>query len=280
MTPGTKSIFALRHTMLARIFKISFCAIGLLILVAGAAQAGQKLLRLAFGDNRCMPIQLLRADDLVCAPTDLGLGTNNPQIRISKFTDTSKMTPTELTRRKRAGFNWICYDNENGKTWPTPKNELADPTKYTILAAQLTHAAGLKFIAEPNFELITGHGTRGNNGKVELTDKLVPTVRMKDVAPHFDAISLQFQRAQADLELYRKLTRQYADEIRAANPNAIVFVQITSREKSGKKSSPADLMPAIRSVADLVDGIWIHVEKDEEQYATELVTLIAKSGYR
>jgi hypothetical protein len=53
-----------------------------------------------------------------------------------KFVGTDAMTPAALEDRKRAGFNWICYDNENGKDWKTPKDELADPTKYTILAAR------------------------------------------------------------------------------------------------------------------------------------------------
>lgn len=252
----------------------------LLLVSTVSALAGEKKLRVAFGDNRCMPTQLLTADDLVCTTTDLGLGANNPQMRICKFVDTSKMTSEELAKRKQAGFNWICYDNENGKDWKTPKEELADPTKYTILAAKLTHAAGLKFIAEPNFELIVSRGTRGENGKLILTEKKVPFVRMTEVAPHLDAISLQLQRAQADVEQYRELTRRYASEVRSANPKAIIFVQVTSREKSGKKSTPTELMLAIRSVADCVDGIWIHIDKDGVDFAKELVTLIAKAGYR
>ena len=244
------------------------------------ASAGEKKLRVAFGDNRSMPTPLLNAGDLVCAPGDLGLGKNNPQMRISKFVDTSKMTPEEIAKRKQAGFNWICYDNENGKDWKTPKEELADPTKYTILAAKLTHAAGLKFIAEPNFELIVGRGTRGKNGKLTLTDKRVPTVRMKEVAPYLDAISLQLQRAQADVEQYRELARRYANEVRSVNPKAIIFVQVTSLEKSGKISTPAELMPSVRSVADFVDGIWIHIDKDQLSFATEFVTLMTQAGYR
>jgi hypothetical protein len=223
---------------------------------------------------------LLNARDLVCIPADPGRDTNNPQIRISKFMDTSKMTPAELAKRKREGFNWICYDNENGETWPTPKAELADPTKYTILAAKLTHAAGLKFIAEPNFELITGRGSHGMNGRLELTDKHVPFVRLKEAAPYLDAISLQLQRAQTDVEKYRDLTRQYAAEVRSANSNAIIFVQVTTREKSGRQPTPADLMDAVRNTAGFVDGIWIHIDKGQENFARELVTLMTKAGYR
>lgn len=247
---------------------------------APATPASAKKLRVAFGDNSCMPTQLLQAVDLVCTAADLGLGRNNPEIKITKFTDTSKMTAEALASRKRSGFNWICYDNENGKTWPTPKNELADPTRYTILAAELTHAAGLKFIAEPNFELIAGRGTRGAGGKLELTDKQVPAVRMQEVAPHLDAISLQLQRAQADVEQYRTLTRQYAGEVRSVNPKAIIFVQVTSLEKSGKVSTPAELMPAVRSVAEFVDGIWIHNQKDQPDFPAEFMALMAREGFR
>jgi hypothetical protein len=187
------------------------CGLALLLL-ASAAQAGEKKLRVAFGDNRTMPTQLLKADDLVCSPGDLGLGSNNPQMRISKFTAATKMTPEAIAQRKEQGFNWICYDNENGKDWPTPKEEITDPTKYTLMAAKATHAAGLKFIAEPNFELIVGRGSRGKDGKLEMTDKQVPFVRLKEVAPHLDAISLQFQRAQADIEQYRELRNRKGHE--------------------------------------------------------------------
>ncbi len=101
-------------------------------------------------------------------------------MKISKFVDTSKMTPEELARRKQAGFNWICY----------------------------------------------------------------------------------------------------SEEVRSANPKAIIFVQVTSREKSGKTSTPAELMEAIKSVAEFVDGIWIHNDRDGLEFATELVTLMGKAGYR
>jgi hypothetical protein len=263
----------MRNSGLLRIFVAGLC-------LSAVAHAGEKKLRIAFGDNSYMPKQFLAADDLVCTAADLGLGTNEPQMKISKFVDTSKMTPAELAKRKQAGFNWICYDNENGKDWKTPQEELADPTKYTILAAQLTHAAGLKFIAEPNFELIVGRGTSGKEGKLTLTQRQVPFVRMKEVAPHLDAISLQLQRAQADVEQYRELTKRYATEVRTANPKAIIFVQVTSREKTGKTSTPAELMQSIRTVVDFVDGIWIHNDKDTVDFATELVTLMAKDGYR
>jgi hypothetical protein len=254
-----------------------------LLTIPTAASGEEKKLRVAFGDNRNMPTQRLTAGDLVCSPDDLGLGRNNPQIKISKFTAATKMTPEELARRKLQGFNWICYDNENGKDWPTPREELTDPTKYTLMAARATHAAGLKFIAEPNFELIVGRGTRGRNGKLELTDKHVPFVRLKEVAPYLDAISLQLQRAQADLEQYRELTRHYSSEVRSVNPRAIIFVQVTFREKSGKVSTPADLLRAVEAVADLVDGIWIHNDMNNEDHvrsATELMGLMANAGYR
>ena len=261
---------------LPRPLHLSIC----LLMLATTALAGEKKLRVAFGDNSWMPKQLLMANDLVCTTADLGLGENNPQMKISKFVAATKMTPEELANRKARGFNWICYDNENGKDWPTPKEELADPTKYTILAAKATHAAGLKFIAEPNFELIVGRGTRGKEGKLTLTEKQVPFVRLKEVAPYLDAISLQLQRAQADVEQYRELTQRYASEVRSANPKAIIFVQVTSREKSGKTSTPAELMIAVRSVTEFVDGIWIHNDKGQEDFARELLTLMAKAGYR
>lgn len=254
-----------------------FCC---LALSSTTALGEGKKLRLAFGDNRTLPTLKLKATDLVCNPNDLGLGENNPQLRISKFFSVAKMTSDELARRKAQKFNWICYDNENGKDWPTPKEELADPTKYTLQAAKAAHDAGFKFIVEPNFELITGRGTRGLNGKVVLTEKPVPHLRLKEVAPHLDAISLQLQRAQADPALYLELAKRYVEEVRSVNPKVIIFVQVTSREKSGKKSTPADLLPIVRSVADFVDGLWIHIDKNEERFATELVTLMEQAGYR
>lgn len=242
--------------------------------------APSKKLRVAFGDNMWVPKQMLRAEDLVCTTADLGLGTNTPRMKLSKFFDTSRMTPPALSTKKQSGFNYICYDNENVKDWPTPKSELADPTRYTILAAKLAHEAGFKFLAEPNFEVLVGHGTRGVNGKLFLTERVVPSVRIPAVAPHLDAISLQLQRAQADVEQYQRLTRQLVKEIRAVNPSVIIFVQVTSREKSGKASSPADLMSAIQSVADVVDGIWIHTDKNQEAYAGELLKFMEQAGLR
>jgi hypothetical protein len=265
--------------ILRRLFLPALC----LLMIATTVFAAEKKLRVAFGDNRSMPTQLLTAGDLVCSPDDLGLGGNNPQMRISKFMAATKMTPEELARRKQQGFNWVCYDNENGKDWPTPKEELTDPTRYTRMAASAAHAAGLKFIAEPNFELIVGRGTRGKNGQLELTEKQVPIVRLEEVAPDLDAISLQLQRAQADLEQYRELTRRYSSAVRSVNPRVLIFVQVTFREKSGKVSTPTELLRAVQAVADLVDGIWIHVDRNNEEHlrsATELLGLMAKAGYR
>ena len=254
---------------------IAWTLVGLLAAPVTAAP-----LRVGFGDNQIMPVRLLRAPDLVCTPHDLGLGPNAPSIRMTKFTGTLKMTPEEFAKRKAEGFNWICYDNENGATWPTPKEELADPTRFTILAAQRAHAAGLKFIAEPSFELIVGQGTRIRDGKLDLTDKRVPALDFPRVSPYLDAISLQLQRAQLDLEKYRALTRRYADEIRAANPRTIIFVQVTSRKRGGKESTPEELLESVRATRDLVDGVWIHVDTGQEAYAARLLTLMGNAGFR
>ncbi len=266
---------------MTHLLKTSVLVLALMMsLCASDATAGQKSLRVAFGDHGFFPTNLLNAGDLVWTAKDLGLGTNSPGMRLCKFMDTSKMTPEALAKRKQEGYNWICYDNEDGKTWPTPKSELADPTKYTILAAKLTHAAGLKFLAEPNFDLLVGHGSRGENGKLIISDRTVPSVDLKEAGPYLDAISFQLQRAQADGEQYLKLTRQYAAEMRAINPNAVIFVQVTSRAKSGKQSTAVGLMPAIESVAPVVDGIWIHVDPRADDFATELVTLMGQAGLR
>ena len=63
------------------------------------APAPAKKLRIGFGDNSYMPTQLLNASDLVCTPADLGRGTNSPQIKMTKFTNTAKMTRHELAKR-------------------------------------------------------------------------------------------------------------------------------------------------------------------------------------
>lgn len=263
------------------LFKLVIFGLALTLLVfAAEAQTGQKTLRVAFGDHGFIPVQLLSVGDLVWSPKDLGLGTNNPQMRLGKFMDTSKMTPEQLAKRKAEGYNWICYDDEDGQTWPTPKVELADPTKYTILAAKLAHAAGFKFLAEPNFDLLVGHGSHGVNGKLVISDKPLPHVDLKEAGPYLDAISFQLQRAQADDEQYLRLTRQYAAEMRAANPKALVFVQVTSRSKSGKQSTAAGVMPAVSSAAPYVDGIWIHIDTGHDNFAIELIHLMAKDGYR
>ena len=65
-----------------------------------------------------------------------------------------------------------------------------------------------------------------------------------------------------------------------ANPKTIVFVQVTSRSKSGKQSTAAGVMPAVSSVAPYVDGIWIHIDTGHDNFATELINLMAKDGYR
>lgn len=271
----------IRVFVMIHLLKVPALSLALFLpLVATPAADGQKFLRVAFGDRGFIPAKMLNADDLVWTAKDLDLGSNSPQMRLCKFTDTSRMTPRALAQRKQEGFNWVCYDDEDGKSWPTPGVERKDPTKFTILAAKLAHAAGFKFLAEPNFDLLVGRTSHGQNGRLVLSGREIPCVQLKKAGPYLDAISLQLQRAQADQTKYAELTRRYAKEMRAVNPRALVFVQVTSRAKSGKQSTAADLMPAIESVAPCVDGIWIHVDSGQDEFATRLLGLLARAGYR
>jgi hypothetical protein len=151
----------------------------------------------------------------------------------------------------------VVYNPEN---WAqTPDNETRDPVGATRAFAALAHSEGKAVLIAPSCGLLrtmTGQMTGAGPNPRCVRLILVPVSRYVDI------IDFEVQSKERDPAAYENIVRYAVAQIKAANPNVKVVVQLSTAARLG--STPESLAECARSVADVVDGYWLFVEPTPE----------------
>ncbi|HEU4443650.1 MAG TPA: hypothetical protein VFR94_03135 [Nitrososphaeraceae archaeon] len=144
-------------------------------------------------------------------------------------------------RVKRLGFDFIEFNLERGLSPESDSNNVVSAMKT---AADATHAHGLKFRAIPSRGFTTDYGSQ--------------------IAPLVDYYHIQAQTLQDDgVKAYSDFVHTQVAELKSANPNLIISVQVSIRQGNAPDLSLLETMQqCVDSVMDVVDGVTVWFGRD------------------
>ena len=111
-----------------------------------------------------------------------------------------------------------------------------------------------------------------------LTYMFGPTVNQlqknyKDYVKYTDIIIIQSQRFQLE-ENYRAIIEEIASNIRKANPNVEVWVQVSVNPPMNRYITAEEVVRNILDIADFVDGVWIFYTAQRWNVAKEVISVL------
>jgi hypothetical protein len=144
-------------------------------------------------------------------------------------------------RVKRLGFDFIEFNLERGLSPESDSNNVVSAMKT---AADAAHANGLKFRAIPSRGFTTDYGSQ--------------------IAPLVDYYHIQAQTLQDDgVKAYSDFVHTQVAELKSANPNLIISVQVSIRQGNAPDLSLLETMQqCVDSVMDVVDGVTVWFGRD------------------
>jgi hypothetical protein len=153
----------------------------------------------------------------------------------------SKAIVENAQRVKRLGFDFIEFNLERGLSPPSDSNNVVSAMKT---AADAAHAHGLKFRAIPSRGFTTDYGSQ--------------------IAPYVDYYHIQAQTLQDDgVKAYSDFVHTQVAELKSANPNLIISVQVSIRQGNAPDLSLLETMQqCVDSVMDVVDGVTVWFGRD------------------
>jgi hypothetical protein len=160
----------------------------------------------------------------------------------------------------------VMYDYESWRF--TPEEEQRNPAGYVKQAADLVHAHGLLFLTAPAINLVTVMAPAEDRNR--LYDTYLRLGIAADAARYADVFDIQAQRFEHNTELYARFVRQAAAQARQANPKVVVLAGV-STQPFGPRVTADDILGAIASTCDVVDGYWFNIPAPSEYspHATE-----------
>jgi hypothetical protein len=132
-------------------------------------------------------------------------------------------------------IDFVAYDVEHWTN--TPIAEQNDPIGSINKGADLVHNAGLKFAIAPDRQFLLA-----NYKNIDWT--------------RIDLVNLQLQTLANDPVTYSQYAQSIVSVIKSQNPKTEIFIQV-----SFTKSNTTQIINAIESVKNIVDGIYIHLDK-------------------
>lgn len=153
----------------------------------------------------------------------------------------SKAIVENAQRVKRLGFDFIEFNLERGLSPESDSNNVVSAMKT---AADAAHANGLKFRAIPSRGFTTDYGSQ--------------------IAPLVDYYHIQAQTLQDDgVKAYSDFVHTQVAELKSANPNLIISVQVSIRQGNAPDLSLLETMQqCVDSVMDVVDGVTVWFGRD------------------
>lgn len=137
----------------------------------------------------------------------------------------------------------LGYNLEHGPA--NPADEQADPVAGVKVMQDLAHQYGLKLAMGPDHDFAVQYGAA--------------------LAPYVDMFVLQVQRVQTDPETVRAFVVPLVEELRKANPEVQISVQVRTE---GDVEQIADLL---ESLLDSIDGVSILTSPETVDIAKDLV---------
>ena len=153
----------------------------------------------------------------------------------------SKAIVENAKRVKDLGFDFIEFNLERGLSPDSDSDNVVSAMKT---AADAAHAHGLKFRAIPSRGFTTDYGSQ--------------------IAPYVDYYHIQAQTLQDDgVQAYRDYVHTQVAELKSANPNLIITVQVSLRQGNAPGLSQIETMQqCVDCVMDVVEGVTVWCGRD------------------
>jgi hypothetical protein len=165
------------------------------------------------------------------------------------------------------GVKYVLYDNE---AWAaTPADEKAAPFTFAAQALALAHAHGLQLIFTPaaNLSPVLNRTYTASNqlgsGRGKFSGYLDLNMAGQGAAAS-DIVEIQGQQAE-DEPGFTSFVSQAAAQARAAAPNHLVLLGITTSIPGSGPVSAATLTGVVAATRSLVDGYWLNVPGQSPQ---------------
>ena len=150
-------------------------------------------------------------------------------------------------------ITYLGYDLERWER--TPLSEQENPVEAVKLAQQIAHTHGLTLVLGPSKYFNEKFGA--------------------ELAPHTDIYVPQVKGYQARLstEEYHKTVGALLTSLKEANPELILFLDLSPTPK-GFEKSPEEMIESLRGVRHLVDGLWITSTRKHADQVEEFIELV------
>jgi|GEM_PF-705481 len=159
----------------------------------------------------------------------------------------------EALQRLRSPLQGVVFDLE---AWPlSPASEQHHPVRTYAQAAAWARAHHAELIATPALDLVHAlePGYRGPLGTEFLRLGLA-----RRIAPYAEVYEIQAQGIENWPDRYVALVRAIAEEVRAANPHALLLAGL-STNPSGRRVKVAALVEDVAKTRGLVAGYWLNI---------------------
>ena len=199
-----------------------------------------------------MPLPLVAVDTVVTfEPLVLPVSSSDPNygtgFKAKRLTLSGGLLHgvTAAADRLKGQGAWIVYDLEGARPGPNVPKELQDELKDYVssvkTAGDAVHKNGGKLMFTPTYPDILKYGAR--------------------FAPYCDMINMQISSYTPG---YAARVKETAQILRAANPKAIVLVQLGAISQTSPKQNtdPKQAIEAWKSVRSIVDGVLPYYVND------------------
>jgi len=148
---------------------------------------------------------------------------------------------------------WVLLDIEH---WPmTPHGEQRHPVTTYAQAAAMARTYGKSVVATPAFDLV--RSVRPDH-RGRIYPEFVRLGLATRIAPYASTYEIQAQGAENNPALYRRLVKEVAHQVHAANPKAVILAGL-STGPSGQKTTAATLYQDVQWTRGVVSGYWLNI---------------------
>jgi len=173
----------------------------------------------------------------------------------------------KVAKSEGVRFEYLFHSLEGFPTHRAPDEEKKNPVEYTRKAKELADANGVGLVISPDHVYLFPY--------------------WKEMSKYADIFHLEVQRYQLfSVDEFRRKVKEEVDIIKQANPNVIIFAQLSTNppthgrvegdsydpgsiKKGGKKKelksvNPEEILARVEAIQDLVDGVGLLVNEQQD----------------